>query len=71
MIERILGRSRRRSIWRTSQSASWADDGIPAVMPVIATFFGIVIRMYDKEYGAPHFHAEHQAEQGKVDFDGH
>jgi len=27
-------------------------------MPVISTFFGIVIRMFYREHGLPHFHAE-------------
>ena len=39
-------------------------------MPVIAIFFGIVIRMYHKEHEPRHFHAEHQSQEGKFDFDG-
>jgi Domain of unknown function (DUF4160) len=39
-------------------------------MPVIAIFFGIVIRMYYREHEPAHFHAEHQAQAGKFDFDG-
>ena len=39
-------------------------------MPVIALFFGIVIRMHYKEHEPRHFHAEYQAQQGKFDFDG-
>jgi hypothetical protein len=27
-------------------------------LPVISTFFGIVIRMYYQEHEPPHFHAE-------------
>ncbi len=26
-------------------------------MPIIARFYGILIKMYFKEHGAPHFHA--------------
>jgi hypothetical protein len=26
-------------------------------MPVIARFYGIIIKMYFREHGAPHFHA--------------
>jgi hypothetical protein len=26
-------------------------------MPVIARFYGIVVRMYFREHGVPHFHA--------------
>ena len=48
----------------------WVDDAILAGMPVIAVFFGIVIRMYYKEHEPRHFHAEHQAQEGKFDFDG-
>ena len=39
-------------------------------MPVIAIFFGIVIRMHYKEHEPRPFHAEHQSQQGKFDFDG-
>jgi hypothetical protein len=39
-------------------------------MPVGAIVFGIIIRMYYKEHEPKHFHAEHQSQQGKLDFDG-
>jgi hypothetical protein len=39
-------------------------------MPVISTFFGIVIRMFYREHGAPHFHAEYQGQQATFTFDG-
>jgi hypothetical protein len=39
-------------------------------MPAISIFFGIVIRMHFKEHEPPHFHAEHQGQQGKFDFSG-
>ncbi|MBA3638460.1 MAG: DUF4160 domain-containing protein [Acidobacteria bacterium] len=39
-------------------------------MPVIAIYFGIVIRMFYKEHEPRHFHAEHQSQQGKFDFNG-
>ena len=39
-------------------------------MPVISTFFGIVIRMFYQEHRPPHFHAEHQGQQATFDFDG-
>lgn len=39
-------------------------------MPVISTFFGIVIRMYYKEHDPAHFHAEYQGQQGKFDMTG-
>jgi hypothetical protein len=39
-------------------------------VPIIAVFFGIVIRMFYKEHEPAHFHAEHQGQQAKCDFDG-
>ena len=39
-------------------------------MPVISTFFGIVIRMFYREHGVPHFHAEYQGQTATVTFDG-
>jgi hypothetical protein len=39
-------------------------------MPVISVFFGIVIRMFYREHGLPHFHAEHQGQQGTFTFEG-
>jgi hypothetical protein len=39
-------------------------------MPVISIFFGIVIRMHFREHEPKHFHAEHQAGEGKFDFEG-
>ena len=32
-------------------------------MPVVSVFFSIVIRMFYREHGVAHFHAEHQGEQ--------
>lgn len=39
-------------------------------MPVISTFFGIVIRMFYREHGIAHFHAEYQGQQATFTFDG-
>jgi hypothetical protein len=39
-------------------------------MPIISTFFGIVIRMFYQEHEPLHFHAEHQGQQAKCNFDG-
>lgn len=39
-------------------------------MPVISTFFGIVIRMFYEDHEPIHFHAEYQAERGKFSLDG-
>jgi hypothetical protein len=39
-------------------------------VPIIAFFFGIIVRMFYREHEPAHFHAEHQGQQGKFDFDG-
>jgi hypothetical protein len=39
-------------------------------VPVISYFFGIIIRMYYREHGVAHFHAEYQGEQATFTFDG-
>lgn len=39
-------------------------------MPIISTFFGIVIRMYYQEHGIAHFHGEYQGQQATFTFDG-
>jgi hypothetical protein len=39
-------------------------------VPVISTFFGIVIRMFYREHGVAHFHAEYQGQQATFTFDG-
>lgn len=39
-------------------------------MPVISVFFGIVIRMFYREHGIAHFHAEYQGQQATFTFDG-
>jgi hypothetical protein len=39
-------------------------------MPIISTFFGIVVRMFYEDHPPPHFHAEYQGQQGKFGFDG-
>jgi hypothetical protein len=40
-------------------------------MPVISTFFGIVVRMFFGDHPPPHFHAEYQGEKATFTFDGH
>jgi hypothetical protein len=39
-------------------------------MPIVATFFGITIRMYYDEHDPPHFHAEYQGRKALIDFCG-
>jgi hypothetical protein len=39
-------------------------------MPIISTFYGIVIRMFYKEHEPAHFHVEHGGQYAKVDFAG-
>jgi hypothetical protein len=36
-------------------------------MPVISRFYGIVIRMYSREHGVPHFHALYGEFSGVVE----
>lgn len=37
-------------------------------MPVVSTFFGILIRMFYREHGLPHFYVEHQGQQATFTF---
>lgn len=39
-------------------------------MPVISTFFGIIIRMFYREHEPAHFHAEHAGQQATFDLTG-
>ena len=39
-------------------------------VPVISTFFGIVIRMYYQDHEPGHFHAEYQGQAAVFDFSG-
>lgn len=42
-------------------------------MPIISTFFGIVIRMYfndSEQHHTPHFHAKYQGYEASFDFEG-
>lgn len=39
-------------------------------MPIISTFFGIIIRMYFDDHDPPHFHAEYQGETAIFGLDG-
>jgi len=39
-------------------------------MPVISTFFGIIIRMFFDDHEPPHFHVEHQGQLATFDFAG-
>jgi len=39
-------------------------------MPVIARFYGILIKMYFKEHGIPHFHAIYGEYNGVFKIDG-
>jgi hypothetical protein len=38
-------------------------------MPIISTFFGIIIRMYFGDHNPPHFHVEFQGEKATFTFD--
>ena len=42
-------------------------------MPVLSTFYGIIVRMYretDGKHNLPHIHAEYSGDEIVVDFDG-
>lgn len=39
-------------------------------MPVISSFFGIIIRMNFREHNPPHLHAEYQGNNAVFNFDG-
>ena len=39
-------------------------------MPIIATFFGIIVRMYFGDHNPPHFHVEFQGEKATFNFGG-
>jgi hypothetical protein len=39
-------------------------------VPIISTFFGIVIRMFYREHEPVHFHAEHQGQLASFGLDG-
>ncbi|MBZ0167841.1 transcriptional regulator [Candidatus Methylomirabilis lanthanidiphila] len=39
-------------------------------MPIVSSFFGIVIRMYYDEHNPPHLHAEYQGRKALLDFRG-
>ena len=38
-------------------------------MPVITRFYGILIKMYFREHGTPHFHAVYNEYNGVFDID--
>jgi hypothetical protein len=39
-------------------------------VPIVSSFFGIIIRMFFDDHAPPHFHAEHQGQEAVVGFDG-
>jgi hypothetical protein len=39
-------------------------------VPVVSVFFGIVIRMFYREHGVAHFHAEYQGQQATFTLEG-
>ena len=41
-----------------------------APVPIVSTFFGITIRMYYREHGVPHFHAEYDSDEATFSIDG-
>jgi len=39
-------------------------------MPIIATFFGIIVRMFYDDHNPPHIHIEYQGNKALIDFQG-
>ena len=39
-------------------------------MPIISTFFGIIVRMFFDDHEPPHFHVEYQGQLATFDFSG-
>jgi hypothetical protein len=39
-------------------------------MPVVSTFFGIIVRMFFDDHEPPHFHVEYQGQSATFDFAG-
>lgn len=39
-------------------------------MPTISVFYGIRIRLFNKEHNPPHFHASYQGHRATYDFEG-
>ena len=35
-------------------------------MPIISTFFGIIVRMYFADHGPPHIHVEYQGHEALI-----
>jgi hypothetical protein len=35
-------------------------------MPIISTFFGIIVRMYFSDHGPPHVHVEYQGHEALI-----
>jgi prepilin-type processing-associated H-X9-DG protein len=38
------------------------------MMPIISTFFGIIVRMYFDDHGPPHIHVEYQGQEAQIAF---
>ena len=39
-------------------------------MPIISTFFGIIVRMFYDDHSPPHVHIEYQGQKAVLDFRG-
>ncbi|MEK6373271.1 MAG: DUF4160 domain-containing protein [Acidobacteriota bacterium] len=39
-------------------------------MPIVSSFFGIIIRMFFDDHAPPHFHAEHQGQIASFKLNG-
>lgn len=57
---------------RSSAPVPYARERVcyDAVVPIISTFFGIIIRMFFDDHEPAHFHAEYQGANATFDFSG-
>ena len=70
---RKVARARRAPVTARRLARTLCRQETPAynsLVPIISAFFGIVIRMFYREHGVPHFHAEYQGQQATFTFDG-
>jgi hypothetical protein len=58
----VGGRKVKRRVVTSSGPNSVRPDGDDLVVPRISEFYGIVIAMYYREHGVPHFHATYAGE---------
>ena len=45
------------------------STGATCDMPIISTFFGIIVRMYFDDHAPPHIHVEYQGHEAQIAFE--